>query len=425
MKYNWRIIDSVLRDRLDYAGAVLVQGAKWCGKTTSCEQIAKSVLYMADPERRVDYLQFAETNVSRLLKGEQPRLIDEWQDAPQLWDAIRFAVDHSEAAGQYILTGSAVPPKSEAISHSGTGRIVRLTMRPMSLLESGESNGSVSLERLFDGERQVEGEGVAYTLEDVAMMICRGGWPQSVLRGGRHKLQIAHDYLDAVVNIDISRVDDVRRNPERARRLIRSYARLQGTQAGIKTIRLDMAENEGEKLSDDTVQSYVNALKKIFVIEDMNAWCPKLRNKTVVRLGDTRYFTDPSIAAAAIGATPKDLVEDTRTMGLFFEGMAIRDLRVYADKLGGRVYHYLDGSGLDCDAVLKLEDGRYGLVEIKIGGKTLIEEGAAKMASIVKRLSPDKMRKPSFCMVLVANGEYAYRRKDDGVVVCPITLLGA
>lgn len=425
MKYNWRIIDSVLRDRLDYAGAVLVQGAKWCGKTTSCEQVAKSVLYMADPERRVDYLQFAETNVNRLLKGEQPRLVDEWQDAPQLWDAVRFAVDHSEAVGQYILTGSAVPPKSEAISHSGTGRIVRLTMRPMSLWESGESNGSVSLTRLFDGERQVEGEGVSCTLEDVAMMICRGGWPQSVLHGGRHKLQIAHDYLDAVVNVDISRVDDVKRNPERARRLIRSYARLQGTQAGIKTIRLDMAENEGEKLSDDTVQSYVNALKKIFVIEDMNAWCPKLRNKTVVRLGDTRYFTDPSVAAAAIGATPKDLVEDTRTMGLFFEGMAIRDLRVYADKLGGRVYHYLDGSGLDCDAVLKLEDGRYGLVEIKIGGKTLIEEGAAKMASIMKRLSPDKMRKPSFCMVLVASGEYAYRRKDDGVIVCPITLLGA
>ena len=425
MKYNWRIIDSVLRDRLDYAGAVLVQGAKWCGKTTSCEQVAKSVLYMADPERRVDYLQFAETNVNRLLKGEQPRLIDEWQDAPQLWDAVRFAVDHSEAVGQYILTGSAVPPKSEDISHSGTGRIVRLTMRPMSLLESGESNGSVSLARLFDGERQVEGEGVSCTLEDVAMMICRGGWPQSVLHGGRHKLQIAHDYLDAVVNVDISRVDDVKRNSERARRLIRSYARLQGTQAGIKTIRLDMAENEGEKLSDDTVQSYVNALKKIFVIEDMNAWCPKLRNKTVVRLGDTRYFTDPSVAAAAIGATPKDLVEDTRTMGLFFEGMAIRDLRVYADKLGGRVYHYLDGSGLDCDAVLKLEDGRYGLVEIKIGGKTLIEEGAAKMASIMKRLSPDKMRKPSFCMVLVASGEYAYRRKDDGVIVCPITLLGA
>ena len=380
---------------------------------------------MADPERRVDYLQFAETNVNRLLKGEQPRLVDEWQDAPQLWDAVRFAVDHSEAVGQYILTGSAVPPKSEAISHSGTGRIVRLTMRPMSLWESGESNGSVSLTRLFDGERQVEGEGVSCTLEDVAMMICRGGWPQSVLHGGRHKLQIAHDYLDAVVNVDISRVDDVKRNSERARRLIRSYARLQGTQAGIKTIRLDMAENEGEKLSDDTVQSYVNALKKIFVIEDMNAWCPKLRNKTVVRVGDTRYFTDPSIAAAAIGATPKDLVEDTRTMGLFFEGMAIRDLRVYADKLGGRVYHYLDGSGLDCDAVLKLEDGRYGLVEIKIGGKTLIEEGAAKMASIVKRLSPDKMRRPSFCMVLVASGEYAYRRKDDGVIVCPITLLGA
>lgn len=424
MKYNWRIIDSVLQDRLDYAGAVLVQGAKWCGKTTSCEQVAKSVLYMADPERRVDYLQFAETNINRLLKGEQPRLIDEWQDAPQLWDAIRFAVDHSEAVGQYILTGSAVPPKSNAISHSGTGRIVRLTMRPMSLLETGESNGSVSLERLFAGVRQVDGEGVACSLEDVAMMICRGGWPQSVLRGGRHKLQIAHDYLDAVVNVDISRVDDVKRNPERARRLIRSYARLQGTQAGIKTIRLDMAENEGEKLSDDTVQSYVNALKKIFVIEDMNAWCPKLRNKTVVRLGDTRYFTDPSIAAAAIGAMPKDLVEDTRTMGLFFEGMAIRDLRVYADKLGGRVYHYLDGSGLDCDAVLKLEDGRYGLIEIKLGGKTLIEEGAAKMASIVKRLSPDKMRKPSFCMVLVANGEYAYRRKEDDVIVCPITLLG-
>ena len=424
MTYNKRIIDVVLKDRLDYAGAVLVQGAKWCGKTTTCEQVAKSALYMADPERRVDYLQFAETNITRLMKGDQPRLIDEWQDAPQFWDAIRYAVDHSDAVGQYILTGSAVPPKSDAISHSGTGRIVRLTMRPMSLLESGESNGSVSLRHLFEGDVLVDGEGAARTLEDIAMMICRGGWPQSVLRGKGHKLQIVQDYLDAVVNTDISRVDDVRRNPERARRLIRSYARLQGSQSGIKTIRLDMMENEGEKLSDDTVLAYVNALKKIFVIEDMNAWCPKLRNKTVVRLGDTRYFTDPSIAAAAIGATPADLVEDTRTMGLFFEGMAVRDLRVYADGLDGKVYHYLDGSGLDCDAVLKLNDGRYGLIEIKLGGKTLIDEGAAKMGSIVKRLNPDKMRKPSFCMVLTATGEFAYRRKEDGVIVCPITLLG-
>lgn len=420
--YIPRVSDVRIAEELAGMGAVLVQGAKWCGKTTSCEQFAKSALYMADPKKRDTYLKMAENDVSELLKGDKPRLIDEWQDAPQFWDAVRYDVDHADECGQFILTGSATPPDPERISHSGTGRIARVTMRPMSLWESGESSGSVSLGKLFNGSPFEPGRAQDRSLAETAFLVCRGGWPRAVLQKGHLALRRAFDYYDSVVNADINRADKTMRDPERVKRLMRSYARLQGTQSGLKAIKLDMAANEPKSFDEDTVASYVNALKKIFVVEDMSAWCPNLRNKAVVRTCDTRYFTDPSIAVAALGVGPRDLMDDLNTFGLLFEAMAVRDLRCYVGALDGSVSHYRDGSGLECDAVVHLRNGSYGLVEVKLGGETLIASGADSLLRLARKLDVTKMRKPSFLMVLVAHGEFAYRR-NDGVLVVPISAL--
>lgn len=427
-KYFKRIADCLINEELAGMGAVLVQGAKWCGKTTTCEQLAKSVLYMNDPKRRRSYLQMAESDVTELMKGERPRLIDEWQDAPQFWDAVRYEVDHCEGYGHFLLTGSAVPPDDvdedgkKVISHSGTGRIARITMRPMSLWESGESSGSVSLKGLFEGMEFKAGRGPDWGLREVARLICRGGWPQAVMQGGDRSLKRAFDYYDAVVNVDIARADKTLRDSERVKRLMRSYARLQGTQSGLKAIRLDMIANDSSKLDEDTVASYIKALKKIFVVEDMVAWCPNLRNKAVIRTSDTRYFVDPSIAVASLGVGPNDLMEDLRTYGLLFETLVMRDLRCYADALDGSVSHYHDGSGLECDAVVHLRNGDYGLIEVKLGGETLIKEGKATLKALSKKIDTVKMKEPSFRMVIIANGEFAYRDRD-GDIICPITCL--
>ena len=420
--YLPRISDATISEELAGMGAVLVQGAKWCGKTTSCEQLAKSSLYMTDPKRRASYLQMAESDITELLKGAKPRLIDEWQDAPQFWDAVRFTVDHEDECGQFILTGSAVPPKTDKISHSGTGRIARVTMRPMSLWESGESSGGVSLTALFNGSPFTTAAATDRSLRELAYVVCRGGWPRAVLQKGPRALRRAVDYYNSVVNVDIQRADGTIRDPERVKRLMRSYARLQGSQSGLKAIRLDMVANDASSFDEDTVASYIKALKKIFVVEDMPAWCPNLRNKAVVRTSDTRYFTDPSIAVAALGVGPEDLMDDLNTFGLLFEAMAIRDLRCYAEALDGTVYHYHDGSGLECDAVIHLRNGSYGLVEVKLGGETLINAGAATLLKLADKIDATKMKRPSFLMVLVAVGEYAFRRSD-GVLVAPIAAL--
>lgn len=428
-KYFDRVADKILAEELSGMGAVLVQGPKWCGKTTTCEQLAKSVIYLNDPRKSRHYQQIAEIDVTELMQGEQPRLIDEWQDIPQFWDAIRFDVDHSEGFGHYILTGSAVPAEERdetgrpILAHSGTGRISRLTMRPMSLLESRESSGSVSLTKLFAGEEFRAGRGPDLKLEDVAHLICRGGWPQAVMQGGARSLRRAFNYYDAVVNVDVSRADKTIRDPERVKRLMRSYARLQGTQSGLKAIKLDMVANDVSRLDEDTVSSYIKALKKIFVIEDAPAWCPELRSRVAVRTSDTRYFIDPSIATAALGVGPKDLVNDMRTFGLMFETMAIRDLRCYAEALDGSVNHYLDAAGLECDAIIRLRNGAYGLVEIKTGGKSLIAEGKATLKALSDKIDTTRMSKPMFRMILVANGEFAYK-DSDGDIICPITCLG-
>ena len=420
--YRPRIIDATIENRLKNKGAILVEGAKWCGKTTTCEQHAASILYMSDPDRAKHNLQLAEISPRSLLLGESPRLIDEWQMASKLWDAVRFEVDHREGFGHFLLTGSSVPAEMGDVHHTGTGRFAWLRMRPMSLYESGDSTGEVSLGTLFCSvDTPVFAEN-RVALKEIAFLICRGGWPQATFLQGEDALVQSFDYLDAVVKSDICRVDGIARNETRARLLMRSLARHQGTQAPNATIEEDIHIREDRNLSRDTVASYTNALKKIFVIEDCPAWNPNLRSKTAIRTSDTRYFVDPSIATAALGIGPGDLMNDLETCGLFFETLCIRDLRVYVDALGGNVYHFRTKNGLECDAVIHLRDGSYGLVEIKLGGDRLIEEGASTLKTVADSIDTSKMKSPSFLMVLTATAPYAYKRAD-GVYVVPVTTL--
>ena len=420
-EYKKRIADRILKNKLEGKGAILIEGPKWCGKTTTAEQFASSVLYMDDPQRKDQNIMMSEINPGRLLQGSAPRLIDEWQLAPKLWDAIRFEVDHRKELGQFILTGSAVPPDTQEITHSGTGRFSWLTMRPMSVYESGESTGEVSLRELFNSPETIDGES-NIDIEKLAFMVCRGGWPQSVDMKYNVALQQAFDYYDAVVNWDINRADGVQKNKERVKRLMRSYARNQGSQVSISTIRQDIIVNDESDISEDTVSAYLNALRKIFVIEDMPAWNPNLRSKTAIRTSDTRYFIDPSIATASLGIGPKDLINDLKTFGLMFETLCVRDLRVYAEALDGNVYHYRDKENLECDAVVHLRNGTYGLIEIKLGGNKLIEEGTVNLKTLNSKLDTEKMKNPSFLMILVGTGDFAYRR-DDGIYVVPVGCL--
>lgn len=420
-EYKERIADKLLKRRLQGKGAVLIEGPKWCGKTTTAEQLAESILYMDDPESIHQNLTLAEIDPKRLLNGKTPRLIDEWQLAPKLWDAVRFEVDHRNDLGQFILTGSSVPASSEHIHHTGTGRFSWLLMRPMSLYESLESTGDVSLSELFNSPDQISGEN-HLDINKLAFVVCRGGWPRATDLKNEIALDQAFDYYDAVVHSDISKVDGVTRNPERVKRLMRSYARNQGSQATNKLLCDDISANESDNIDSDTVSSYINALKRIFVIEEMEAWNPNLRSKTAIRTSNTRYYIDPSIAAAALGLGPQDLLSDLRTFGLLFETMCIRDLRVFADVLNGNVYHFRDKTDLECDAVIHLRNGSYGLIEIKLGGESLIEEGAATLKKLNGKLDTSKMKKPSFLMILTGIGNYAYRRPD-GIYVVPIGCL--
>ena len=419
--YKKRIADSILLEKLQGKGAVLIEGPKWCGKTTTAEQVAKSVLYMADPRSFQQNMMLADTNPDYLLKGATPRLIDEWQLAPKLWDAARFEVDHRKEMGQFIFTGSSVPADLSEVNHTGTGRFSWLKMRTMSLLESGESNGEISLKKLFDAPNAIYSKSDV-SLEEIAYLICRGGWPIATYLKDKIALNQARDYFDAVIYSDISRVDNKKRDPEKAKRILQSYARNQGSQISIDTIVEDIRNND-TSITRATVNSYIEALKKIFVIEDLSAWNPNLRSKTPIRTMNTRYFIDPSIAAAALGFGPGDLMNDLRTFGLMFETMAIRDLRVYADAIDGNVYHYRDKNGLECDAVIHLRNGNYGLVEIKLGGEKLIEEGCKSLLKLASKIDTDKMKEPSFLMVLTASGDIAYQRKD-GIYVVPISTLG-
>lgn len=418
-KYKIRIADKILQKKLDAKGAVLIEGAKWCGKTTTASQIAKSILSMQNPEEKEQNIRLAELSPSRLLNGKTPRLIDEWQLAPKLWDAVRFEVDKRDEFNQFILTGSAIPADLKEITHTGTGRISRMLMRPMSLFESQESNGSVSLLELFSGKTNIDGENTI-DIDELAFLICRGGWPKAVGLKQVIGLSQAIDYYDAVVNSDISRVDNIERNPERAKRLLRAYARSIGTQTKLISLSDDVNE-ENSLGTNPTIYNYINALQKIFVIEDSHAWNPNLRSKTAIRTTDTRYFTDPSIAAAALGLGPNDLIDDIKTMGFFFENLCVRDLRVYADSLDGTIYHYRDKNGLECDAVIHLRNGAYGLIEIKLGGDKAIEEGKYTLNKLAENIDYNLMKKPSFKMVITGTGKYAY--KDADTFIIPIGCL--
>lgn len=422
--YRHRIMDSLLAKKLQAKGAVLIEGPKWCGKTTTAEEIAVSKVLLAKTDAKEQFKRLLEIDSDTALSGEAPMLIDEWQTVPKLWDAVRYTVDHRRKMGQFILTGSAVPDKDaeKEREHSGTGRFAWLTMRPMTLSESGESNGSVSLADLFAAPEKLFGRN-SLKLQDIAFLICRGGWPMAVGLPEEAALEQAFDYYDAVTKEDVTRVDGVKRASERVRRLMRAYARHQGTQASIATLREDLKNNDIATLDDDTIVSYLEALRKIFVVEDMPAWNPNIRSKTAIRTADTRYFVDPSIATAALGMGPADLVNDLNTMGFFFETMCVRDLRVYAEALNGKVYHYRDKSGLECDAVVHLRNGQYGLIEIKLGGQSLIDDGVRTLNSLAAQVDTSRMKAPAFKMVLTATGEYAYRRSEDGIYIVPVGCL--
>lgn len=427
--YRPRIADQILRDKLEAKGAVLIRGPKWCGKTTTAEQQCRSVIYMSNPTTREANIQLAKIDPEVLLDGDTPRLIDEWQIAPELWDAVRFAVDHRKRQGQFVLTGSALPVekedsnKNKKIFHSGTGRFAILDMLPMSLYESGDSTGEVSLKCMFETPERIKGVN-AHSLRDVAYLTCRGGWPFATddALSVKAALSQAFDYVDVVIEEDISRVDGIERSPQRARSIMRSYARFQGKQTSVNMLRQDVAANDYDSISDDTISSYLNALRQIFVIKDLEAWNPNITSRTAIRTSPTRYYCDPSIATAVLGLGPEDLVVDPASFGFIFETLCCRDLRVYAQALDGNLYHYRDGNGLECDAVVHLRNGKYGLIEIKLGGDKLIEEGASTLIKMGSVIDTTRMQTPSFMMILTAVGQFAYRRKD-GIYVVPIGCL--
>lgn len=415
--YLPRVLDEVIERKLRVAGAIQIKGPKWCGKTATAQQHAASCVYLQDPDKGPGLVELASAKPSAILEGPEPRLIDEWQTAPQLWDAVRFAVDRGHGRGRFILTGSSTPRRKERPRHSGVGRIVRLPMRTMSLHESCESTGGVSLARLFGGE--ADAASVAdLDIEDIAFALCRGGWPEAVTEPNRsYALDMAPDYVRELLDADIEEMDGVRRNRTWMRSILRSYARNSATEASLTTIAADM---QGEPPSADTVSDYVDALSRACVLEDLEAWSPRLRSKTAVRTSPTRHFCDPSLAAAMLGATPRRLLEDFETFGLLFESMCVRDLRVYAQPLGGSVFHYRDKTGLEADAVVALDDGRWALVEVKLGASR-VDEAAAHLRKLADRVDQDREGAPSFLMVLTATSA-AYRRSD-GVLVVPLATL--
>lgn len=425
-KYYPRIADLILREELSAIGAVLVEGPKWCGKTSTSEQVAKSVLYMNLPKTKEINKIIAQSDPESLLEGETPRLIDEWQIvADQLWDTIRFTVDRRQAFGQFILTGSATPPKISKDTHSGTGRIKRMKMRTMSLFESKDSSGEISLTSLFNDLQNFKPTQNNGTLEKISYLVCRGGWPMSVIADNEQAaLKQAYNYYNALLSQegDDEYVNIPKMNPEWTRTILRSYSRLIGTSSASSVIYEDSINHGSITYSQSTLENYLNYLNRLFVFEDMDAWNPNLRSKTAIRTSPTRYLTDPSVAVAALGLGPGALLNDLKTFGFLFENMAIRDLRTYGDSINAHVYHYRDHNNLECDCVIVLPDGRYALIEIKLGGKTLINEGIKTLNKLEDRLDTNSMGKPVFKMVLCAVSPYAYM-DPSGVIVCPITSL--
>ncbi len=417
-KYLNRIADNVLLKKLKSTGAVLIEGPKYCGKTTTASQIAKSILYMQNPSSREQNITMASINPSLLLEGDNPRLIDEWQIAPNLWDAIRFEVDQRNEFAQFILTGSVSPVLDSSKMHSGTGRISRMKMRTMSLFESNDSNGSVSLKSLFNNE-EIKGKNYL-KMPDISFLIARGGWPKSLVKEKDVALQQAINYYDSLINTELIDEGVSKRNTEKMKALLRSYARSIGSQSSLSSILEDI--NRNISIDEKTMYSYIADLNNLYIVEDMLAWNPNLRSKTAIRTSNTHYFLDPSIACASLGVGPEDLLNDLNTMGFFFENMCIRDLRVYVDSLNGDLYHFRNKNGLECDCVIHLKNGSYGLVEIKLGGDILISEGINNLVKLSSDIDSNLMKQPSFKMIITAIGDYAYKTKE-GIFIVPIGCL--
>lgn len=416
-EYMPRIADDLLAAKLRQAGAVVIRGPKWCGKTETALKHSKSALFMQDPDQRMSNQMLAESKPSILLRGEKPRLIDEWQEAPQLWDAVRFSVDREREIGLYILTGSATP--KEKPRHSGAGRMSFLDMRTMSLYESRESTGEVSLLALFDAPEDIEGVSNG-DVETIAFQVARGGWPSAVTMTDQSAaMETAHNYLTAVAEEDVSSVDGVSRNPDHARLVMRSFARCVGSQMAVSSMS-KMVNAQGSEMSRPTFSAYLGALRNLSIIEDLNAWEPSLRAKARISRTPKRYFADPSLAAAALGASPDTLLKDMPTLGMLYEALCIRDLRVYAQKNHGQVFFYRDNVGLEADAVVALRDGRWGLVEIKLN-QSQADAASDSLRRVANKVDQTIMGAPSFLLVVTADG-YAYRR-NDGVYVVPIGCL--
>lgn len=422
-EYKKRVVDEILDFYLESMGAVLIEGPKWCGKTRTGEEHAKSVVKLQDPDNVDKYRAAIKAKPSILLEGPTPRLIDEWQDFPVLWNAVRYLVDERGKDGQFILTGSAVPceGKKDETSprHTGTGRIVRMRMRPMSLWESGESTGEISLSALFDGAGEASGRS-SIGVDEIAHLVCRGGWPQAVLaKTPRAAYMKSSSYVDEVVHEDVHRVDGVERNPDRVRNLLKSLARNISTMATNETILQDLKANDSS-ISEKTLSSYLNALRKIFLVEDVPAWSPSLKSRLAIRSAMKRQFVDPSVATAVLGATPRRLLNDFRSFGSFFESLCVRDVRVYAQTLDGEVRHYRDQTGLEADMIVALKDGRWGAVEVKLGAGD-IDSAAVGLKKLSAKVDVGRMGHPSFLMILTGT-DLGYTR-DDGVVVCPLGCL--
>lgn len=418
--YLPRLIENIMTESMKTNGCIVIEGPKWCGKSTTSERFAKSVVKLQKPATYNQYKIFANIGDDNLLSGEKPLLFDEWQKIPELWDYIRDYIDEFSGKGLFILTGSAKPIEDKD-RHSGIGRIKKITMRTMSMWESNESSGEVSLKQLFNDAGNVSGKN-QYQLKDIAYLICRGGFPSAVIEKNKDiALNYAKDYVNTLVSSDITSVDDIKRNPKRARTILKSYARNVSTAATMTTILKDI-ESNFDTQDIRTVNSYVDAFSKLFVIDETESWTPKLRSKTAIRTTSTKHFVDPSIATAILDANPNDLMSDLNTFGLLFENLVLRDLKIYTQSLEGNVYNYRDKSGLEADAVIHLNDGRWCLIEIKLGGEKLINEGALTLKTLKEKIDQVKMSKPEFLAVITASDSFAYKRAD-GVYVIPIACL--
>ena len=417
MNYIKRIVDDEIKNKLNYTGAVLIKGPKWCGKTTSAKQIAKSVLEMQNPDLQENYIELANTKPSLLLEGDKPRLIDEWQIVPKLWNAIRYSVDNTGLPNQYILTGSATPNEDPTL-HSGVGRFAFVTMKPMSLYESGESNGKISLSDILNGKRDIDGIKTDLEYEKIAHVLCRGGWPNSLNLPEKESLEISKNYIDVLCESDISRIDGTKRDPNLARAILKAYARAVSTTLSNQTICNDVKANYAD-ISDKTINDYLSILKKLYVIEEIEAWNPNIRSKTSIRTSPKKSMIDPSLAVAALGCSPKDIMMDIRTFGLLFENLVNRDLSIYVNSIGGYLKHYRDRYDLECDNVIHFNNGKYALVETKLGG-TKIKEAEVHLNTL-KNLILDgepKLGPPEFMMIITGTN-MAYTT-DSGILVVPI-----